>query len=153
MPETKRKVVCKKCHCIMQDCEPLTTLGEFWHIDGKPTYRVTFNVLGQSEHKRLSNKAQITVEVRIRSDLDPEEEAFEAANHLFDCGRRPLGDFVPCGGHYLYELQRKPVSVKKISKKDCPHGGKNFTIESPEVEPFMPKGTRRAIKRARRRTA
>lgn len=128
----------------------MTTLGEFWHTEGKPTYLVTFNVLTLLQHTRPESKAQITVEVRVRSDRDPEKEAFEQANRLFNCGHPSYGSFT-CPGHYLYDLQRKPVSVKKISKKDCIHGGKNFTIESPEVQLFMPKGTRRAIKRASRR--
>lgn len=25
-----RKAVCKRCHCVMRDCEPMG-LGEFWH--------------------------------------------------------------------------------------------------------------------------
>ncbi len=35
-----RKVVCRRCHCIMVDYEPMSSDGEFWHPDknkkGKP---------------------------------------------------------------------------------------------------------------------
>ena len=34
-----RKAVCKRCHCVMKDCEPMG-FGEFWHPtlnkEGKP---------------------------------------------------------------------------------------------------------------------
>jgi hypothetical protein len=26
-----RKAVCKRCHCVMNDCEPMSGFGEFWH--------------------------------------------------------------------------------------------------------------------------
>jgi len=35
-----RKAVCKRCHCVLNDCEPSTFHGEFWHPskdkEGKP---------------------------------------------------------------------------------------------------------------------
>jgi hypothetical protein len=35
-----RKAVCKRCKCVLNDCEPCSPNGEFWHSgtdkDGKP---------------------------------------------------------------------------------------------------------------------
>jgi len=35
-----RKAVCKRCKCVLNDCEPASWRGEFWHPsvdkDGKP---------------------------------------------------------------------------------------------------------------------
>lgn len=30
-----RKAVCKLCHWVMTDCEPMTSCGEFWHLAPK----------------------------------------------------------------------------------------------------------------------
>lgn len=36
----KRKAVCKRCHCVLNDCDPFSKNGEFWHPkedkEGKP---------------------------------------------------------------------------------------------------------------------
>jgi hypothetical protein len=28
-----RKAVCRRCKCVLNDCEPATAEGEFWHPD------------------------------------------------------------------------------------------------------------------------
>lgn len=66
-----RLAVCKRCCCIMSDCEPCYRYGEFWH----------------------------------------------------------------------------PLTNKKGKPHSCKNAGKYFDMTSPEIEPFMKKSRRRALKR------